>query len=241
MSSSGVEDEEILEVLRSADEPHLSTTAVADELPITRGRTRTRLQRLTDDDELERKTVGNEVVWWLAERADEIESEESAKAEAEAEAEAETQTETEAAEGNRGADEAGARPEPEEPGESGEPETAGTDQTGAVEADETETAEAEGDAKRVETPAVDEEAEPAPAKDVGQSDAGGPAEIEVEPVSDEITTGGSVTAVDRAESRGRPSDREGGTERPLRALAAIATAVVLAALLRRLLGRGRHG
>lgn len=72
--STTVDDETILEVLRSNDTPRMTTTEVAGKLPVTRSTTRTRLQRLVDDDLLERKTEGNNVVWWLPERADELDA-----------------------------------------------------------------------------------------------------------------------------------------------------------------------
>lgn len=206
MSSAGVEDEEILDVLRSADESRLTTTDVAEALPITRGRTRTRLQRLTDDGPVDRETVGNEVVWWLAE-ADE-----------------------------QGQDQAADEAQP----------------------DEAEGAGAEGpdgEAASVETPEVDEEAEPVAAEaetpgETGDGPGGteegtggtpeeGPAEIEVEAVGDQVTSRGSVTETDEAPPE-RPTPGEDDEERTgdggaIRALGLLAAAVVVLALLRRLL------
>lgn len=72
--ATSVDDETILEVLRSSDEPRLTTTQVATELPVTRSTTRTRLQRLADDDRVERTRETNHVVWWLPERADEFDT-----------------------------------------------------------------------------------------------------------------------------------------------------------------------
>lgn len=69
---TGVADETIVEVLRGSEHPALKTTQVAAELPITQGRTRTRLQALADEGAVERERVGIDVVWWLAERADEV-------------------------------------------------------------------------------------------------------------------------------------------------------------------------
>ena len=98
-----VDDETILEVLRSNDAPRMTTTEVAGQLPVTRGTTRTRLQGLVDEGLLERTTDGNEVVWWLPEREAEPTGEaETAEAEAEttdgAESAAETEVEVTAAE-----------------------------------------------------------------------------------------------------------------------------------------------
>jgi hypothetical protein len=99
--STTVDDETILDVLRDSDEPGLTTTEVAAELPIARGTTRTRLQRLADADRLERERVGRSVVWWLTERAEEYEAaREAIVADAEAtagsEAAAEPEPDTEA-------------------------------------------------------------------------------------------------------------------------------------------------
>lgn len=66
--NSRVTTEDILEVFRRSDDPVLSTTEVADELPIKRRATLTHLQRLAEKDVLERKrTGGKNTVWWLPE------------------------------------------------------------------------------------------------------------------------------------------------------------------------------
>ncbi|PSQ51887.1 hypothetical protein BRD20_08675 [Halobacteriales archaeon SW_8_65_20] len=72
--STAVDDETILELLRSNSAPQMTTTEVAGHLPVTRGTTRTRLQRLADDGLLDRETDGNDVVWWLPEREAERET-----------------------------------------------------------------------------------------------------------------------------------------------------------------------
>lgn len=62
-----VTDEEILAVFQRTDDPVLSTADVADELPIKRRATLTRLQDLVENDILDRKqTGGRNTVWWLA-------------------------------------------------------------------------------------------------------------------------------------------------------------------------------
>ncbi|PSP56146.1 hypothetical protein BRC72_12780 [Halobacteriales archaeon QH_7_66_36] len=91
-----VDDETILEVLRSNDALRMTTTEVAGQLPVTRGTTRTRLQGLVDEGLLERTTDGNEVVWWLPEREAEPTGEtEIAEGEAETTESAESAAETE--------------------------------------------------------------------------------------------------------------------------------------------------
>ncbi|MDL5363158.1 hypothetical protein [Halalkalicoccus sp. NIPERK01] len=62
-----VTDDEVLAVFRRTDDPVLSTVDVADELPIKRRATLTRLQRLADSGSLKRKEAGGRnTVWWLA-------------------------------------------------------------------------------------------------------------------------------------------------------------------------------
>ena len=61
-----VTDRELLAVLRKTNDPVLSTAEVADELPIKRRATLTRLQRLAESGVLARKqTGGRNTVWWL--------------------------------------------------------------------------------------------------------------------------------------------------------------------------------
>jgi predicted ArsR family transcriptional regulator len=75
-----VTDEEVIAVLRENDDPVLSTAEVADELPIKRRATLTRLQRLAENGVLARKQAGGRnTVWWLA-RADSPTVEERAPA-----------------------------------------------------------------------------------------------------------------------------------------------------------------
>lgn len=62
-----VSDEDLLAVFRQTDDPVLSTSEVAAELPIKRRATLTRLQRLEENGILERKQAGGRnTVWWLA-------------------------------------------------------------------------------------------------------------------------------------------------------------------------------
>lgn len=63
-----VTDEQIVEVFRASDDPVLSTSEVADELPIGRRGTLKRLQSLVEDGTLESKPIGGRnTVWWLSE------------------------------------------------------------------------------------------------------------------------------------------------------------------------------
>jgi predicted ArsR family transcriptional regulator len=60
-----VTDEELLAVFQRTDDPVLSTAEIADELPIKRRATLTRLRRLADNGVLNRKqTGGRNTVWW---------------------------------------------------------------------------------------------------------------------------------------------------------------------------------
>lgn len=223
MSSSGVEDETILELLRSADSPRLTTTEVAESLPITRSRTHTRLQQLSDDDLVERDRAGNHVVWWVPERDDELDA-----------GDAESAT---------GADEPGAKVAA---GDGGSPEDADGGEEESAEESEGEAAAGEPEPAVGEAESETGEKtpdEPGDGEEPGESEPGtagddGPAEIEVEPISDEVTTRGSVTDEKRphleTETRvgvGGPSDRP-SEERGLRALALFAAVVVVFALLR---------
>lgn len=62
-----VTDGEVLDVLRETDDPVLSTAEVANELPIKRRATLTRLQRLAENGDLGRKQIGGRnTVWWLS-------------------------------------------------------------------------------------------------------------------------------------------------------------------------------
>lgn len=71
MSSSGrtprESDEEILAVLRSAEDPVLSTAEVADQLTIERRSTLNRLRALEEQGLVESKQIGGRnTVWWLS-------------------------------------------------------------------------------------------------------------------------------------------------------------------------------
>jgi hypothetical protein len=191
--STSVDDTTILEVLRANDDPRLTTTEVADQLPITRGRTRTRLQELVDDDKLKRTKEGNAVVWWLPEREDEIEAE------------------SEAEEGEAASEEAeppDAEPDDAEPAEE---EPTGTeakeDEAEEDEAEEDEAEEDEAEEEEAEEPG-DEAAEPEPPL----ADAPGAAEAETPSGETDLVDGPTVEEVgdDIAESMREGADVEGG-------------------------------
>lgn len=62
-----VTDQELLMVFRESDDPVLSTSEVADQLPIQRRATLTRLRAVEKQEELESKQIGGRnTVWWLA-------------------------------------------------------------------------------------------------------------------------------------------------------------------------------
>lgn len=63
-----VSDEEILAVLRETAEPFLSTAEIAEEVPIKREGLVRRLNDLADEDQIQRKAVGNSYAWWLSEK-----------------------------------------------------------------------------------------------------------------------------------------------------------------------------
>lgn len=63
-----VSDEELLAVFHDSPDPVLSTREVADELPIGRRATLSRLEALVDDGALRSKSIGGRnTVWWLVE------------------------------------------------------------------------------------------------------------------------------------------------------------------------------
>ena len=63
-------DKDILGVFRSTSDPVLSTSEVADELPIKRRGTLDRLRSLKDDGDLDSKQIGGRnTVWWLRDDA----------------------------------------------------------------------------------------------------------------------------------------------------------------------------
>lgn len=63
-----VSDEELLAVFHDSADPVLSTREVADELPIGRRATLSRLEALVGADELRSKSIGGRnTVWWTVE------------------------------------------------------------------------------------------------------------------------------------------------------------------------------
>lgn len=60
-----VSDDEILDVFREASDPVLKTAEVSSEIGIGHRGTLARLERLADDGNLKRKSVGPGFVWWL--------------------------------------------------------------------------------------------------------------------------------------------------------------------------------
>ena len=209
--STAVDDETILEVLRSNSAPQMTTTEVANHLPVTRGTTRTRLQRLVDDDLINRETEGNNVVWWLPERGEEREAWEP-------DAEEEPEVEEEEAEEEE-------EPEEEE-AEEEESEAEETEDEAAEDA-ETEDAESEGDETEIAVTATEQsKAESEDGTEV--EDEAVESEPDVE-TPDEATE--TRTAAEREKAAELSDDEEG-----LRVLAGVAVGLVAVILLRRLLG-----
>lgn len=108
---SSVDDDTLVEVLAESEESRLTTTEIADELPLARGTVRSRLQALADEGRLDREREGRDVVWFLPDRGDERAPE----------------PESDADEG----DEEGAAEEMETGGAGGEPPGESEDETGA--------------------------------------------------------------------------------------------------------------
>lgn len=199
--STSVDDETIIEVLRSNDAPRMTTTEVAEELPITRGTTRTRLQRLVDDERLDRKTEGNSVVWWLSDRAEELEDWEASREKADSddddEAESGSDVETSTAESGKGESDRGhAEPteaERADEGTAGDEEAAGDEEEGRE--------EAAGDEKTADTDSQQEQ-------EVAESEeTEGEPEAEAEAIED---AEGTVAADTGTESEREEADMDAG-------------------------------
>jgi len=61
-----VSDEEILQVLREADDPVLSTAEVTERISIQRSATYKRLTTLRENGELAGKDIGGRnTIWWI--------------------------------------------------------------------------------------------------------------------------------------------------------------------------------
>ena len=63
----GLSDEEILNVIRGADQKVLKTGEIADSLPISQAWTGTRLNELESEGRVHSKSAGRGRVWWLDE------------------------------------------------------------------------------------------------------------------------------------------------------------------------------
>lgn len=194
---SSVDDETILEVLRNADDPRLTTTEVAGKLPVTRGTTRTRLQALADEGLLTRTRKGRNVVWWLPERADEFEAASGTE-----DAAASSADESAEGDGGDGADELDTTEvtDEDEPATEASADAATDEVAAAATAGSDETADAEPDSEEVdETTTVDEweaagEADTDIEVRVPEDDADAPA-ARVEPLHDASTDDARVRAV----------------------------------------------
>jgi DNA-binding IclR family transcriptional regulator len=65
--SPSISDEQLLEVFRRSEDPVLTASEVAEELPIKRRATYNYLRRLREDGVLRSKKVGGRAsVWWLS-------------------------------------------------------------------------------------------------------------------------------------------------------------------------------
>lgn len=234
--STSVDDETILDVLRDNDAPRMTTTEVAEELPVTRGTTRSRLQRLVDDDRLERTREGNNVVWWLPDRAGELEtaaaqSEDEDAGDGDDAADGESTAEED---GDEDADESSTTDETEEAEDEGADDEEAEDDDDATADEETEDATAdEGDDDA--TADIDDGVAEIEVTPTGEPDDDGPTTVEVEAVGDDESPdapfGETVADDDDAEPElPELSDDEEG----LRALAVVAAGLVLLLLVRRL-------
>lgn len=61
-----VNDQEILEVFRASSDPFLTTKEISEQLDLGRRGTFDRLVRLSEEDQLKSKKVGESAtIWWL--------------------------------------------------------------------------------------------------------------------------------------------------------------------------------
>nr|WP_255171243.1 HTH domain-containing protein [Natrononativus amylolyticus] len=66
-----VSDDDVLDVLRGADTPVLTTQMIADELPVSRQAVYERLRKLHDSEEVGRMKAGSRaVVWWVGDESE---------------------------------------------------------------------------------------------------------------------------------------------------------------------------
>jgi cobalamin biosynthesis protein CobT len=224
MSSTRIDDEEIIAVVRESESVEHSTTAVAEELPIGRGQTRRRLQRLADEDRVRRRRDGNNVVWWLPGHEAEIEvdagdGKRAAGGKEKIKRADGGEDEAESADGGEGDETDGEESTAGEESEGDDAEAAEKAEEAAEDAGETASDAAEevsdevGETAEDVAEAVEETAE------------------EVEEAVDEVA-GTGPTAPGRA--------RTAGDDDRMRQLALALGAVVLVLLLRRLLGGGEE-
>lgn len=251
--ATSVDDETILEVLRSNDAPRMTTTEISSALPVTRGTTRTRLQRLADDDLLERKRESNHVVWWLPERADELDAaatpDNAAEADPDGDAPAGDDNAAEAEEptGGDAEGESGIGAEVDDPDEAaatGDP--AGGADDASREDDEAPDEDAEDHAIEVEpTEQREPDATAVEVDAAGSDDPDAALPEEAAPAADrtpdaETETRTAATAADdRDRTAPTPTGREpelSDDDEGLRALALVAGGLAALLLLRKLLG-----
>lgn len=61
-----VSDQEIIEAIKSVDEPVASASEIATQVSLTRTGVTNRLNKLREQGLVERKDVGNGYVWWVS-------------------------------------------------------------------------------------------------------------------------------------------------------------------------------
>jgi len=61
-----VTDEELLEIIREADDPFVTASEVAEAAGVERQTAHKRLQQLRDDKRIKKKKIGSSaVIWWI--------------------------------------------------------------------------------------------------------------------------------------------------------------------------------
>lgn len=64
--SKEISDETILKVIRSADDPVVTTPEISEQLPMTRQGVAKRLRQLADEGRVNRKKPNRDVFYWLS-------------------------------------------------------------------------------------------------------------------------------------------------------------------------------
>ena len=65
-----VTEDEIVELVRTADDPFTTASEVAERVGMARQTAHKHLQELYEEGEIQKKKVGQSAIWWVEDRAD---------------------------------------------------------------------------------------------------------------------------------------------------------------------------